>query len=242
MARRTLLLTAAFLVAALGTTLVFLYVQRVDDRALEDQQPRRVLVVKTLIGQGTSVAEAERAGAFELRDVASSSVAPGALGDLTPVRNLVALAPLFPGEQVLQAKFGNPGSASALALPAGKIAVSVQLGDPARVAGFVQPGSEVALFASLSVPVSGKTTQVTNVLLPRVTVIAVGPSTVTQATQDANANPEALPRALMTLALSQSEAQRVIFADGQGELYFGLLDKQSKTGKGSPTTLQNLFL
>ena len=37
MGRRTLLLVAAFVVAALGTTLVFLYVHGANDRALADQ-------------------------------------------------------------------------------------------------------------------------------------------------------------------------------------------------------------
>jgi pilus assembly protein CpaB len=44
MGRRTMLLVAAFVVAALGTTLVFLYVNGVNDRAVADQKQVRVLV------------------------------------------------------------------------------------------------------------------------------------------------------------------------------------------------------
>src|SRR3954453_365935 len=144
MGRRTVLLVVALLVAAMGTGLVFAYVSHVDDRALADQKPHDVLVVKKLIAQGTTVTAAEQAGAFERKPIAESSIAPGALSDLAPIRSLVALAPLFPGEQVLQAKFGAAAENSILPIPPGKLAVSIQLGDPARVAGFVSPGAEVA--------------------------------------------------------------------------------------------------
>ncbi|MGB8649212.1 MAG: Flp pilus assembly protein CpaB [Mycobacteriales bacterium] len=242
MGRRTVLLVAAFLIAAVGTGLVFAYVSNVDNRALADQNPKKVLVVKKLVGQGTSVSDAEKSGAFELKEFAASSIAPGALSDLAPVREMVTLAPLFPGEQVLQAKFGSAGSSSILAIPTGKIAVSVQLGDPARVAGFVQPGAEVAVFVTLNAALNGKTAQqLTNVLLPRASVIAVGPTTITKASGNDAANTEALPRAILTLALTQQEAQKLIFAEEQGQLYFGLLDKDSKTGRGGPVTLTNLF-
>src|SRR4051794_21113748 len=117
MGRRTVLLVVALLVAALGTGLVFAYVSHVDDRALADQKPQNVLVVKKLIAQGTTVTAAEQAGDFELKEVASSSIATGALSALTPIRSLVTLAPMFPGEQVLQAKFGNAADNSILPIP-----------------------------------------------------------------------------------------------------------------------------
>jgi pilus assembly protein CpaB len=241
MGRRTVLLVVAFLVAALGTGLVFAYVSHVDDRALKDQQPQKVLVVKKLIAQGTPVTAAEQAGDFELKDVAASAIPIGALSDLTPVRSLVALAPLFPGEQVLQAKFGASRDNSILPIPPGKLAVSVQLSDVGRVAGFVQPGAEVAIFVTMNTAVPGQpATERTTTLLPRVPVIAVGPSTA-QPAATGTTNPEALPRAIMTLALSQADAQKVIFASTKGAIYFALLDKSSRTSKGGGATLTNLF-
>ncbi|MCU1587929.1 MAG: hypothetical protein JWN31_1422 [Frankiales bacterium] len=232
MGRRGLLLLLSFLIAAAGTGLVFAYVSKVDDRALKDQNPVTVLVVKKAIPEGTSVATAQSTGSFDTKEIAGAAVAPGALSDLTPIRSLVALAPLFPGEQVLQAKFGVAGSSSALAIPAGKLAVSVQLTDPARVAGFVTPGSEVAIFITTgAVPK-------TSTLLARVTVLAAGPTTVAPTN---NTNTEALPRAILTLALSQLEAQKVIFASQSGQLYFGLLDAASKTSVGGGVNSANLF-
>ena len=85
MARRTLLLVAAVVVAAVGTALIFLYVNGVNDRAVADQSPQQVLVAKTQIAAGTTASDAAKAGAFELKTVAKNSVAPGALSDITPI-------------------------------------------------------------------------------------------------------------------------------------------------------------
>jgi pilus assembly protein CpaB len=236
-ARRTALLIAAALVALLGTTLVFLYVQGVDDRALADQEPKQVLVAKTAIPAGTSAEAASASGAFELRDIAASAVAPSAIADIGALSGQVALTPIFPGEQILSEKFGAAGDTASLPIPAGKMAVSVQLSDPARVAGFVQPGSNVAVFVSLTGPEG----DFTRVLLPRAQVIAVGPTTTVQTTTDEEGNTEALPRAILTLALDQTESQRVIYASQKGQLYFGLLTRDSTIDAGEPTSDANLF-
>jgi pilus assembly protein CpaB len=257
-----LLLIAAFLVAAVGSAFIFLYVRGIDERALDGQQPVRVLVVKTAIAAGTPASEAERTASFELRTVARSSVAAGALSEITPVRNLVTLTQLFPGEQVLAAKFGAAGTGTALPMPANTIAVSVQLADPARVAGFVQPGSEVAVFVTLRAAAatgrqsgrpSGETSdgpaatggQTTRTLLPRANVIAAGPATLVSNTstdaQTGQSNTEQIPKAILTLALNQADAERLVYAQANGELYFGLLSKTSKTDKSAGITERNLF-
>lgn len=243
MGRRTVLLVVAVLVAAIGTGLIFAYVNGVDDRALEGQQPVEVLVATAAINSGTTGAAAAQAGSFELRKVAKDSVADGALADITPVNNLVALGTIFPGEQILAAKFGAAGSGSVLPIPTDKMAVSVQLADPARVAGFVQPGSEVAVFLTLAPgPGIAQTTDTIRVLLPRAGVIAVGPTTLTPVAAGVEgANAEALPRAIITLALTQTEAQKVILASQKGTLYFGLLTKQSKSTVGSPLDVTKLL-
>ena len=44
------------------------------------------------------------------------------------------------------------GTSGALPIPSGKVAMSVQLGDPQRVAGFVKPGSEIAVFVTIAQP------------------------------------------------------------------------------------------
>jgi pilus assembly protein CpaB len=245
MARRTLLLLAAVVVAAVGTGLIFVYVNGVNDRAVADQSPQKVLVAKSQIAAGTTAADAAKAGAFELRTVAKNSVAPGALSDITPIANEIALSTVFPGQQILAAQFGASGSTSSLPIPADKIAISVQLNDPARVAGFVQPGSNVAVFLTADSTGTTGLGNFTRMLLSKVQVVAVGPTTTTSQTstdtQTGQTNTEQISRAILTLALSQQEAQKVIYASNNGSLSFGLLTSNSKVKPDKGVDAHNLF-
>src|SRR3954451_415100 len=118
MARRTLLLIAAVVVAAVGTALIFVYVNGVNARAVADQSPQQVLVAKTQIEAGTTASDAAKNGALELKTVAQNSGGPGALSDLPPIVSEVALSTVFPGREVLAALFRAAGSPSSLPIPA----------------------------------------------------------------------------------------------------------------------------
>ena len=240
MGRRLVLLIAAVLVAAVGTTLVFLYVQKADNRAIADQKPVTVLVAKSAIAPGTRVVDAANAGAFQTKEFPLSAVPPGALSSIDPVKEQVALTTIFPGQQLMTGMFGATAAAtSSLAIPPGQIAASFSFGDPQRVAGFVQPGSTVVVF--LTSALQGGTSS-TRVLLPKITVIAVGPTTITPPANAAQANPEAQPRAMLTLALTQAQLEKLVFAQGNGSLYLGLLNDKSKVTPGAGVNATNLFV
>ena len=240
MNRRIALLIAAVVIAALGTSLVFAYVRSADERAVEAQEPVTVLVAKTQIAAGTRAADAANTGAFELKDLPAGAVPAGALSSIEPVRESVTLAPIFPGQTVLAPMFGATAAAStSLSLQPGQLAVSFQFGDPQRVAGFVQPGSNVVIFVTGG---GDGGTPATRVLLPRATVIAVGPTTITPPADPSQANPEALPRALLTLALTQKDAERMIHAQSTGgSMYLGLLTDTSAVTADGGVSSGNLF-
>lgn len=243
MGRRTVLLIVAIVVAAMGTGLVFAYVNRTDERALKDQRPVRVLVATKLIKAGTLGSAAETAGSFTQKDIPLAATIKGYLENPRPIAALVAVSDIFPGEQIIPEKFVAAGTSSVLPIPPGKVAMSVQLGDPERVAGFVRPGSEVAIMVSLDIPEEAQASfkgSLTRMLLSRLTVLAVGPTTLRPAT-DGQGNNEALPTAILTLAVDQRQAQKLAFAVGHGKLYFTLLTKDSKVGPGEPIHIDNLF-
>jgi pilus assembly protein CpaB len=239
MGRRTVLLLTAFLVAALGTTLVFFYVHSVDNRARKDQSPVEVLVAKSDISAGTTASAAAASGAFELKTIAKADAVSTAISSIEAVRSKVVLSTIYSGQQILSAQFGDPAASQVLPIPDGSIAVSVQLTDPARVAGFVEPGSHVAVFVTLSA--GGSSQPQTRLLLPNALVIAVGPTTLTPAASTAETNKEALPRAILTLALDQRSAQKLVFASQQGQVFFGLRNDKSKVVPGIGITVGNLF-
>ena len=235
MGRRTLLLIAALVVAALGTILIIVYVQSVKHDVYSDAEPVQVLVATQQVATGTTAADASGAGAFELQTLPQSAVAEGALPDISIIADQSALTTIFPGQQILAQMFGQPQSVSGLSVAKGKIAMSVQLGDPERVAGFVVPGSDVTIFWTDQ---NGDTMTI----LPNVEVLGTGTTTLsTQTTTDSGESTTSeIPQAILTLQTDQKQAQRIINAQANGELYFGLLGQDTHTRTGVITTPQSL--
>jgi pilus assembly protein CpaB len=168
--------------------------------------------------------------------------------------------PIFSGQVIVASQFGNSVAAanSSLSIPKGMIAISVNLTDPDRVAGNIQNGSEVAIFVTgeltalpggVGGPAAGaaQSTQSTRLLLPKVTVLNVGspqpPTTSTKTAGDGTQTTEQLPRTLLTLAVTQKEAEKVIVASKALDLTFGLLtsNSQVKPGPGTSTLVASLF-
>lgn len=245
MERRRILVVAAALVAALGAVLVFMYVRGADTRAEDQFQTTDVLVATQAIQSGETIEAAQSAGKITKKAVTNNSLLPDYQTDLTALAGKVALTTIYPGEQIIASKFGTSvAPVSALQIPDDQIAISVNLTDPARVAGFVNPGSKVAIF--LNGTDAQKGTPYTQLLLPNVTVIGVGSTTpvATTTTNQAGAQTtEQLPRTLLTLAVTQADAQKILFAQGNGELAFGLLptDGKSAIKPGLRTDSTNLF-
>jgi len=131
--------------------------------------------------------------------------------------------------------------ASALTIPRGMIAISVSLTDTARVAGFINPGSNVAIFLN---GISPDGQPFTRLLLDEVQVIAVGSTTTTQTTTttpEGTQTVEQLPSTLMTLALDQPDAEKVLFSQTAGELAFAVLNDDSNVDPGPGTGADDLF-
>ena len=84
----------------------------------------------------------------------------------------------------------------------------------------------------------------TRMLLDRVTVIGVGsttPVSTTTTDETGQQTTEELPRTLMTLAVDQKTAERVLFAAGNGELAFALLNEASTVAPAPGVTADSLF-
>lgn len=241
MNRRRVLLLVAVLIAVLGTALVFVYARGADTRAQEQFDTVEVLLATAVIEPGEKIEDAAASGKLASLPVAQQDVLPRAQTSIESLSGLVATTRIFPGEQIITDKFGGEAeSTSPLQIPRGQVAISVNLSDTARVAGFVNPGSEVAIFLNGS-DAAGPFTRV---LLPRVTVLGVGsttPTTTTKTAADGAQTTEQLPRTLLTLAVDQAQAEKILFATGNGELAFALLTGNSAIKPGAGVTSNNLF-
>jgi pilus assembly protein CpaB len=242
MGRRTVLLIVAALIAALGTGMVFLYVRGADNRAEAGQAPVQVLKAVAQINAGETLSAAQAAGKIQVGSVPRKQVLSGAVNTVSGLENSVALATIYPNEQIVTAKFGAAGDQDTLNIPDGNIAISVTLSDTGRVAGFVNPGANVAIFVNTTPEDGGDAAS--RLLLPKVQVIAVGATTVvpTTTTDPAGAQTtEQLPKTLFTLSVPQSDAERIMYAVSHGDLTFGLLNDKSKVKSGPGVTAKNLF-
>lgn len=243
MERRRVLLIVAAVIAALGTLLVFFYVRSADNRAAEEFDAVTVLKAVKQIEPGETVESAQAAGKIEKDEVGKGEVLPGALTDLASIQGQIARTAILPGEQIVQGKFSSTGEDSTtLTIPKDKLAMSVNLTDTGRVSGFVNPGNKVAIFVTFD-PKS-KDVSFTQLLLPRISVIAVGTTTLVQTTttdESGAQTVEQLPRTLFTLAVTQEEAQKITFAAANGDVSFGLVTQDSKVEAAPRTTMKNLF-
>ena len=245
MNRRTILLLAAALVAMLGTALVFLYVKGADNRAEERFETVEVLRAVAPIEQGESIDDAATNGKLALEAVAKNDVLPNSQTSTEELSGLAATTTIYPGEQIVSDKFGQAAEAlaarSALDVPKGDIAISVNLTDPGRVAGFLNPGSEVTV---IFVGESDNGLGFSRMLLPRVTVLGVGSTTTTTTTTTTAAGEQTtaeIPQTLLTLSVSKEEAEKVTFAAANGEVALGLRTPDSTVKPGPGATFANVF-
>lgn len=243
MDRRKLLLVVAVIIAALGTGLVYLYVQGAEDRATEQFDGVSVLTANAVIPAGESIEQAMKSAKLVETKISRNQMLTGAMSDTTAIAGQSANTAIYPGEQIIPAKFseGVVAAASVLPIPEGMVASSVQLSDPARVAGFVNPGSKISIFMN-GTGQGGE--PFTRLLLEDVTVLGVGSTTpVAASTTDATGatTTEQLPRTLVTLALGQRDAERASFAAANGELWVALRTDKSKISGNEPVNLANLW-
>ncbi|HET7193368.1 MAG TPA: Flp pilus assembly protein CpaB [Nocardioides sp.] len=245
MNRRTILLLSAALVAALGTALVFLYVKGADNRAEERFDTVEVLRAVSTIEKGESIDDAAASGKLALQPVARADLLPNYQTSTEDLDGLAATTTIYPGEQIVSDKFAQKAEAlaakSALDVPEDDIAISVNLTDPGRVAGFLNPGSEVAVIFT-GTPQTG--TPFSRMLLPKVTVLGVGSTTTTTKTTTTPQGEQTtaeIPQTLLTLSVSKEEAEKVTFAAANGEVVLGLRTPDSNVKPGQGITYSNVF-
>lgn len=189
--RRTLLLLAAVLVAAFGTSLVYLYVRGADARALGGQEIRSVLVATQTLRAGTAADALDATP----RDLPAIAVVDGAISDPKEVAGKVLTVQVVKGEQLTTAMF----SAKASKVSAGQAAVSVEISDVNRVPALLTAGDTVDVYAKRD----GKLQSV----LSRVVVYQVGGK---------DAGGKALSPSIVTFVLDASDAVDLAAAQASG--------------------------
>ncbi|GLZ30132.1 hypothetical protein Lesp02_23220 [Lentzea sp. NBRC 105346] len=249
MKRRMLTIGLTLLLAAVGTVSVLLYVRNADARALEGKRAVSVVVADQRVPAGTTASGAQQTGLLRLDKMPAESVPQNALTQIdAELAKLVATADIQPGQLVLKSMFGEPKSAGAgLPIPDGQVAVTVELGVPQRVAGFVKAGSKIAVFDTYTAVDDKSRTpsgagqaaalQVTRLLLPKLEVLAIGEPTASGEKSSGGGGGSAL----VTVAATQAEAERLIQRSQFGTLHLVLLTDNSQVTSGLGTDSKTVF-
>lgn len=221
MSRRAILVVVALVVAALSTALLTIYVRDADARADEGLDLVRVLVASEQIPAGQTGQQLLDSGVVDEVSVPAEAANADALSQITDTyRTQYTDAVIYPGEQINKNRFKRTAN-SRLGIDEGQIAMAILVDDAARVAGYVEPGSEVAVFVTLD----NNGASETGLLLKRVKVLATG-------TDQAGSENEG---ALLTLQVDQIQAQKLIYAQANGRLYVALLDPNTNLAPLPPT-------
>jgi pilus assembly protein CpaB len=140
--RRTLLVIASALVAALGTALVWLYVQGADSRAQSAAQSavelRPVLVAKAQADAGAAADSLATVTRSAPPDLAADAFVPG---QKPSGRLLYGVAP----ETILRPSMFTTGVVPLVAK--GNQAASISIAQPQRVAALLRQGDDVAVYS-----------------------------------------------------------------------------------------------
>jgi pilus assembly protein CpaB len=244
MGRRTLLLIASILIAAVGTALIGIYVRGADARAQANEKQIEVLVAKEDIGSGTTVKTALQTLKFEPATYPRKLFRPGmytgadALTTFTAqTAGKTAITKILKGQPIQEQMFGDQSQASSGTIAKGRMAVAVEMTDPQRAAGLLAPGSTVTIFSTPDQKGASGAAP-TDVLLEGVKVIAIGENQINSADTPtaggttaggttgrlakAASNSDEVPSTVVTLDLNKDQAGKVINADANGDLYFGI--------------------
>lgn len=239
---RVIAIILAIILAAVAAWALLSYVRGVEVRTQEDFEPVDAFVATETIVAGTSAEAATAAGLIEARSVPQVAVPDNAIGTLTQIEGLVAVVDILPGEVIVADRFGDAVAETTRRglreIPPDQEAIAVEVTVPQGVAAFITAGDQVSVIAELILPSDEPAPDdddddtaepaagdlpLAQYLLQDVEVLAVGRRVV----QEGEDQVQATEQVLMTLALAPSDAEKLVFANNNGILYFTLLPPES---------------
>jgi Flp pilus assembly protein CpaB len=268
MSRRTVALVMAVVLAAIATVALISYVHSLENKAFAGTVLTRVYVAKEDIPAGVTGDTAQSTGLISAQQVPKKVVPDGAINSLDQIRGKVAGVTILKGEVVVDRRFVAPGTAGGLALPVppDKQAVSVEVGVPPGVAGFIHEGNKVSLLAQFDIKPGGcgvslapvlrlncppasaqqgaQGAKVVHYLLQNVDVLAVGQRVVTvgqNTNQQGATTQQESGRVLLTVALTPVQIEQLVFAIFNGQLYFTLVPEGQQPLVTPGRTIDNIF-
>jgi len=239
--RSNLILTIGLAVFVLGAGATFLVVRSGGGGGTKTAagNASTVLYAAKDIPSGTTGAQAVEQGYVKTRSIGASARPAGALSDPSEVAGKTAQGTVSQGTVITSSQFATPQtSLGSVRIPNGKMALAVSLAPVPGVAGFVAAGDHIDVFGVVK---DGPGTPSAKLVMQNTEVLSVSPSggTAVVATAASAANPTYL------LAVTATEAERLVFLTSFDSLYFSLVSKDAPAvgptpGSGAADALKQL--
>lgn len=222
---RTSIILISLCAGLLAALLTYRYLIKERTRAAHMTRPVTVVVATKPIAARTVIEPA----AIRVQARPAATLPPNCATSVDEVIGQVAMAPLMEGEPIARGAIA-PRTASlgmAYAVPTGMRAVAVALDPIIGVAGFLKPGDRVDVVATFTVD----EIKVTKTVLQDVTLLAIGPEIRPEQQVRTASVSNARPReqANATLAVSPTQAEKLILAEAGGRLRLTLRPADDRT-------------
>ena len=237
LSRRAIALIVAVVLAAVATVALVSYVQSAHSNRLP--HPVTAFFAKQLIPAGTDAATIISKGLIGTKTIDKADVPDGAISSLTDIQGKTAEVDIQQNEIIIASRFVQPGQGTGtgttgpelLGLQAGFQAVSVEVSTIPGVANFIQPGDTVSLIVQLTQTTARGQQATVKYLLQNLKVLQVGTRVITPAQngQPAGASVQSTAGKVdLTLAVTPNQAEKLVYATLNGQLYFGLVHPGDK--------------
>jgi pilus assembly protein CpaB len=249
MQSRVLAILVAVVLALVATAALVVYVNGADRRAISGQEPKLVWVAAKTITAGTNGVNAINLKLIEQREIPTKSVVEGGVVSLSQIQNRTAAVDIVAGEQLLLKRWvaaEDVAGKSLLPIEQGYQALSIGVDVVRQVAGFVTPGDWVSMVLTVSGSDEGGSAQKSQVLLPKIQVLAIGATALANASSQGgggrvNQGKGGQSLTAVTLAVPDEHIERVVFAAEHGSIYLTLLRPDAKPAPGTGVTEDNVF-
>lgn len=220
-----ILFAFAIALSLFALVLIFQYLSTAEDRALKSFDTVKVLVATEPISRGTSLYDAEQQKLIEIRTYPAEALPLSSLEKISTANgNLVALMDVVPGQILVNEIFGDRiKPAIDFNLPAGKVAITLNLTYAARVAAFLKPGVNVALFSTSNEQNNRPSS--TTTLFRSIQVLAIGQQIDPDKSMDVGEIAD-----FVTVAVNYDQASQLIQAIQNSRIYLALLTDSSLVG------------
>lgn len=250
MRKRVVGIVVAAVLAVVGVLIIVSYTDDADERSRAGQEVAEILVADAFVPAGTPVGQL--GAAVSARTVPFDLVVEGAITDLGQVEGLVVSSDLQPNQQLSANAFGEEGSVRAgdVEIPDGFTETSFLVTPDRSIGGTVRAGDTVSIIVAFDG--GEQPANSVSLLLDNVLVTAVqGDQALVEASQGDDGLTDSGPSdgvdtpitssSLVTVALGDADASRLVYAIEYGRLYLSLESGEDSSVLAKVITAENVL-